>query len=207
MTGKGRLPELRLSPKLLVAATAVLVLADWGQTMAGASFVPGGPLDETAHVLTMLIVLWALGDRVRERLGIAALVASVAIDVDHVPQYLGFDFLTRGTPRPYSHSLLTIAVVLLLAAVWRRRRDCLMGVALGLVVHFWRDLSEAGSGVALLWPFSDHSFSLPRTSYVLIMSAVVAVDAWKCRSGRPTSSGRWSGAWPVSGGDGNVFGG
>jgi hypothetical protein len=77
MTGKGRLPELRLSPKLLVAATAVLVLADWGQTMAGASFVPGGPLDETAHALTMLIVLWALGDRVRERLGIAALVASV----------------------------------------------------------------------------------------------------------------------------------
>jgi hypothetical protein len=176
--------KLRLSPRLLMVAAVVFLVADWGETRAGASFIPGGPLDETAHVLTMLIVLWALGERVGERFGPAALVASVTIDVDHVPQYLGFDFLTRGTPRPYSHSLLTIVVVLLLAVLWRRRRDVLLGVALGLVVHFWRDLSEAGSGVALLWPLSDDSFSLPRPSYLLIMAAVVAVDGWRCRSRR-----------------------
>lgn len=170
-------------------ATVVFLFADWGESKAGASFIPGGPLDETAHFLTMLIVLWALGDRVWQRFGPAALVASVAIDVDHVPQYLGYDFWTRGTPRPYSHSLLTIAVVLVLAVLWRRRRDVLLGVALGLVAHFWRDLSEAGSGVALLWPFSDHSFSLSQTSYLLIMAAFVAIDGWKCRSRRPV--GRW----------------
>lgn len=180
--------KLRLSPRRLVLAAVVFVLADWAETKAGASFIPGGPLDETAHFLTMLLVLWALGPRVFARFGLPALVTSVAIDTDHVPQYLGFEFLTRGTPRPYSHSLLTIALVLLLAAVWPRRRDVWLGVALGLTVHFWRDLSEPGSGVALLWPFSDHSFSLSQTSYLLIMAAVVAVNGWRCSARVPQSA-------------------
>jgi inner membrane protein len=161
------------------------VLTDWGETQAGASFIPGGPLDETAHLLTMLIVLWALGDRVLARFGPAALVASVAIDLDHIPQYLGDRFWTRGTPRPYTHSLLTIVVVLVLAALWRRRRDVLLGVALGLAFHFWRDLSEPGSGVALLWPISDHSFSVAPSVYLAIMAALVAVCAGRCWLQRP----------------------
>ena len=165
-------------------AAVVFALADWGETMAGSSFFPGGPLDETAHFLTMLLVLWAIGDRVSQRVGAAALVASVAIDLDHGPQYLGDDFLTRGTPRPYSHSLLTIAVVLVGAAVWRRRRAVCLGVALGLAFHFWRDLSEPGSGVALLWPFTDHSFSFSPAGYLVIMAAIVAFDAWKSWAGR-----------------------
>jgi hypothetical protein len=177
--------RLRLSAGLLAGATLLFLLADWGETMAGVSLLPGGPLDEMAHLLTMLIVLWALGDRVWARFGAAALVMSVAIDRDHIPQYLGHDFLTRGTPRPYSHSLLTIAVALAVAAVWPRRRDVLLGIALGLAFHFWRDLSEPGSGVALLWPLSDHSFSLSPASYLVIMSAFVAFDAWKCWSRRP----------------------
>lgn len=32
---------------------------------------------------------------------------------------------------------------------WRRRRDVLLGVALGLAIHFWRDLAEPGSHVEL----------------------------------------------------------
>jgi inner membrane protein len=177
--------RLRLSPGLLAGATLLFLLAEWGETMAGASVLPGGPLDEIAHLLTMLIVLWALGDRVWVRFGAAALVTSVAIDLDHIPQYLGHDFLTRGTPRPYPHALLTIAVALVIAAVWPRRRDVFLGIALGLTFHFWRDLSEPGSGVALLWPLSDHSFSLSPASYLLIMAAFVAFNAWKCWSRRP----------------------
>ena len=101
-----------------------------------------------------------------------------------MPQYLGHDFLTRGTPRPYTHSLLTIAVVLMLAVLWRRRRDLFLGIALGLVFHFWRDLSEYGSGVALLWPFSEHSFALSQASYLPLMGAFVLVSAVRCRSRR-----------------------
>ncbi len=176
--------KLRLTPRRLALAALIFGLADWGEARAGASFVPGGPLDETAHLLTMLIVLWALPPRVRQRFGVPALAASVLIDVDHVPQYLGFRFLTQGTPRPYPHSLLTLAVVLLLALAWKRRRDLFLAIALGLVIHFWRDLSESGSGVALLWPLTNRSFSLSQGSYLVVMAAVVAVDAWKCRPRR-----------------------
>ncbi len=176
--------KLRLTPRRLALAALVFGLADWGEARAGASFVPGGALDETAHLLTMLIVLWALPPRVRQRFGVPALAASVLIDLDHVPQYLGNRFLTEGTPRPYPHSLLTLAIVLLLALAWTRRRDLFLGIALGLVIHFWRDLSEAGSGVALLWPLTNRSFSLSQGSYLVVMAAVVAADAWRCGSRR-----------------------
>jgi membrane-bound metal-dependent hydrolase YbcI (DUF457 family) len=105
----------------------------------------------------------------------------VAIDLDHVPDRLGYDFLTQGTPRPYTHSLLTVAVVLLLAACWRRRRDPLMGVALGLAIHFFRDLAEHGSGVALLWPISDYSFSLPHAAYLAAMAICAAIVVARLR--------------------------
>jgi membrane-bound metal-dependent hydrolase YbcI (DUF457 family) len=177
----GAVSRLRLSSRSLVLAVIAFALADWGNARAGTSFIPGGVFDEIAHVITMLLVLWALSDRIWARFGAAAVVASVAIDLDHIPQYLGYDFLTRGTPRPYSHSLLTIAIVLGVATIWRRRRDVLFGIALGLVFHFWRDLSEPDSGVALLWPVSDHSFSLSPTIYLVLLGAVAAFDGWKCR--------------------------
>lgn len=176
--------RLRLTPLSLSLAAVVFLLADWADSMAGDSFFPAGALDEIAHFLTMLIVLWALGPRVWKRFGVPALAASVLIDLDHVPQYLGHDFLTQGTPRPYPHSLLTIVVVLVAAALWRRRRDLLLGIALGLVVHLWRDLSEYGSGVALLWPFSDHSFSSSQAVYLPIMGAFMAGAAVRCRRRR-----------------------
>ena len=168
---------LRLGPVTLPVAAAVFIGADAAYRTAGDSFIPGGPLDETAHLLTALIVLWALGPRICERFMIPALIASVAIDLDHVPQYLGDHFLTQGTPRPYTHSLLTIVVVLGLSLVWRRRRDVLLGVALGLVIHFWRDLSESNAGVSLLWPFSDHAFTLSHMSYLIVMAACVVAGA------------------------------
>ncbi len=171
-----------LSPATLGAATAILFAADWAYERAGDSFFPGGALDETAHFLTMLLILWALGPRFcRPHILVPALIASVAIDADHIPGYLGADWLTAGTPRPYTHSLLTVAVIAIAALVWRRRRVVLLAVGLGLIVHFWRDLSESGSGVALLWPWSDHAFTLPHSIYLLAMAAIVGVDVVRCR--------------------------
>jgi hypothetical protein len=174
-----RFRVLRPTPATLAAAVALLAAADWGSRLAGDSVVPGGPLDETAHVLTMLLVLWAVGPAVTRRFAVPALIASVAIDADHVPQHLGTRFLTEGTPRPYTHSLLTLVVVLVLATTARgpTARRALLGALVGLAVHFWRDLSESGSGVALLWPFADAAFTLPHWSYVAVMAAVAAVDA------------------------------
>ena len=155
----------------LALASALLAAADWAYTMAGDSFFPGGPLDEIAHFFTTLLVLWALGPRVCKRFLVPAHIASVAIDADHIPGQLGINWLTAGTPRPYTHSLLTIAVVLVIAALWRRRRDLALGVAIGLAIHFWRDMAEGDNGVSLLWPVSYHSFQYPHGVYVAVMAS------------------------------------
>ena len=171
---------LALSPATLAVAVILLVCADWGTRLAGDTVIPGGPLDELAHLLTTLLVLWALGSRVRERFLVPALIASVAIDLDHIPAQLGADWLTAGTPRPYTHSLLTIVVVVAIAVLWRRRRDLLLGVAIGLAIHFWRDMGEGGSGVSLLWPVSYHSFQYPHGLYVAVTAAFALLDAGLC---------------------------
>ncbi len=45
------------------------------------------------------------------------------------------------------------------------------------MLHFLRDLAEGnGSGVSLLWPFSDHAFSYSHTTYLALMACVVAAD-------------------------------
>jgi inner membrane protein len=172
------------SPRAFVAAVVGLGLADWAFRLAGDSFFPGGPLDETAHLLTALIVLWALGRRACDRFLIPALVASVAIDLDHVPGQLGHYFLTRGTSRPYTHSLLSVVVVLAVSVLWRSRRDVMLGIAIGLAIHFWRDMAEGDAGVALLWPFSDHSFRLAHAVYLIVMALFAAGAATRCRQRR-----------------------
>src|SRR5579875_3225934 len=118
------------SARLLLLALILLLGADWGSQIAGDSFIPGGPLDETAHLMTTLLVVWALGPGITRRFMVPALFASVLIDLDHVPQYLGDDVFTLGTPRPYTHSLTTVLAVVILAALWRRRREVWLGVAL-----------------------------------------------------------------------------
>ncbi len=190
-----------LSPAALAVAAVLLAAADWGTRLAGDSVIPGGPLDELAHLLTALLVFWALSSRARERFLVPALIASVAIDVDHIPDRLGVDWLTVGTPRPYTHSLLMIVVVVAAAVMWRRRRDVLLGVAIGLGIHFFRDMGEGGSGVSLLWPFSYHSFQYPHGAYVAVMAAFVLVDVAICAPRwrrRALSRARWRPRAPQS---------
>jgi hypothetical protein len=84
----------------LILSAVGLAAASSASRWAGGSVVPGAPLDEPAHLLTALLVLWALGPRVCERFLVPALVASVAIDIDHIPSEFGVTWLTAGTPRP-----------------------------------------------------------------------------------------------------------
>ena len=166
-----------LSPAQVLVCAAVMFAADWAYQGAGSAFFPGAPLDEVAHVLTALLLLQALPSRRRASVAIPALIASVAIDLDHVPQYLGYDFLTVGTPRPYTHSLLTALVLLALAVALQRHRSLFIGLTLGIALHFFRDLAEGnGSGVCLLWPLSHESFSYPHAAYLAMLACVVAAD-------------------------------
>ena len=168
---------------------------DLADQAAGDSFIPGGPLDETAHLLTTLIVLWAVGGALWRRMLYPALVASVAIDLDHVPAQLGYGFLTEGTPRPYTHSLLTILVVLVAALAWRRRRDLALGIAAGLALHLGRDMAEPGSGVSLLWPVSDHSFSLSQFVYLAVIAIALGCGMRRSLSARRRRRGRRDSLW------------
>lgn len=168
------------SPVALALTAVLLAGADWGTRLAGDTVIPGGPLDEFAHLLTTLLFFWALGPRARERFLLPALIASVAIDLDHIPGRLGVGWLTVGTPRPYTHSLQTIAIVFASALVLRRRRDLLLGVGIGLAIHLLRDMGEGESGVSLVWPISDHSFQYPHGAYVAVMVVLVLIDAARC---------------------------
>lgn len=69
-----------------------------------------GLLDEISHLATAalgLLVLACVID-VPRRFYVAALIASVAIDLDHIPDYLGL--LGDQPQRPVTHSLTTVAV-------------------------------------------------------------------------------------------------
>jgi hypothetical protein len=117
-----------------------------------------GPIDEVAHLSTAalgLLVLARFIDAPRS-FYIAALIASIAIDVDHIPLYLGL--LGNQAQRPVTHSLSTVAVFAAAAAASRRHRAVLAAVATGMVLHFARDIAEGYPGVRVFWPIRDTSW-------------------------------------------------
>jgi inner membrane protein len=183
--------EEALSPLGTLICLAILLAADWTYVhIGGNSFFPEGALDEIAHFLTALLLLQLLPAAQRARLAGPALLASVAIDVDHVPQYLGYYFLTAGTPRPYLHSLLTVVVLLGFALGLRRHRRLFIGLALGVLLHFFRDLGEGGgSAVSLLWPLSDHGYSYPHAAYIALICAAAAAGVVRGLLRRRTAAG------------------
>lgn len=135
-----------------------------------------GLVDEPAHLATCAVGLLALalvGKRLSKTFVLAALIASVAIDLDHAPQHLGFDFLTAGTARPYAHCALAVLLPLLAAFLLPRWRALLLGIAFGVAAHLVRDLAT-GPGVPLGLPFSSASVRLP---YVIYAGALVAAAA------------------------------
>lgn len=129
-----------------------------------------GPLDEVAHLATAalgLMVVACFIDAPR-RFYVAALIASVAIDVDHIPLYLG---LLNGGQRPVTHSLGTVLVFVVAAVASRRHRVVLVGIATGLVLHFARDITEGPPGVRMLWPLQQKAWT---ASYWWFVGMIVA---------------------------------
>jgi inner membrane protein len=109
------------------------------------SILATGALDEPAHLATGALGLLALScfiDAPR-RFYVAGLIASVAIDLDHVPQLFG---VGNQYQRPVTHSLSTVVVVVVAAALSRRHRAVLAGAATGLLIHFARDIAEGPPG-------------------------------------------------------------
>lgn len=174
------------TPALVLTVSAVLLAADWLYPQIGDNLL-GGICDEIAHLLTGVLVVMILPpDRARSsveptpcsnpragfssqrtrRFAAGLLAGSVLIDLDHVPRLLGTEWLTNGTPRPYTHSLLMLVALALLAAARPHPRWLLVGAFVGLAVHFGRDLAESGAGISLLWPWTKASESVPHWTYL-----------------------------------------
>ena len=116
----------------------------------------------------------------------AMLVASVAIDADHLPA----EFVRRGDlygnlPRPYTHALWLLVLLTVIAVVaYRRARmpgrvraamvaSVFAGLAWGVGAHFLRDLATAP--ISLLWPVSGAWLQMPYGVYLGAMLVLVAL--------------------------------
>ena len=142
-----------------------------------------GLVDEPAHLATFAIALFAAaairGPSLPVRFVIAALLASVAIDLDHIPGYLGWDGMTGTLPRPYTHGLLLVGASIAVASLSRSRacRQVFLGLAFGVSAHLLRDLAT-GPGVPLAWPLSSGVAAVPYPLYAATLAlALVAVLA------------------------------
>jgi membrane-bound metal-dependent hydrolase YbcI (DUF457 family) len=177
---------------LAPALVAGVVVDDAVLVPRSPSYLVLGILDEPAHLATSAVLLLAIGAATRRLTGrplppayaAALLVAGNLIDFDHVPAFLGSMAITDGTPRPYSHSLLTVgllaAVAAVAAAIGRRLPTRLplaaiaLGAATGVAGHLLRDVATAP--VALLWPWSSDGLTV-RHRYYLVALAIAALVA------------------------------
>jgi inner membrane protein len=185
-------PELKLA--LLLIAGVVALDAIWALLVGSTGPVAYGLVDEPAHLATCGVLLLGLsaiaGVRPPMRFIGAALIATVLIDFDHLPGLLGSHLITGDLPRPYTHSIVLVILLIGLGALLRRadQRLLMLGLAFGVSAHLIRDLAT-GPGVPLLWPFSDSVVTMPYGVYaaglLLVTLAVVLTARPRRRWRRP----------------------
>lgn len=180
------LPRIAGSALLPAALLAVIAAADLALRRWDFAVLPSGLIDWAGHLSTAALVLLAVAGApwllARPRLAISALAGSVLIDIDHVPLYAGLP-VDVGGGRPFTHSLAT---ALLLGVAWLltgRRSSVLGGLALGVLLHFVRDIGT-GPGLPLWWPISDTAVLLDYRWYACAMVCVAAVAAIRAVSRR-----------------------
>jgi inner membrane protein len=199
------LPPVRLGSGAIVQSavpagllTGVLALDAVRSRLPFNLLISGGS-DELCHLATACLTLCAAASwttLLRHRTFVlSALVASVLIDVDHVPLYAGVSHIASGG-RPYTHSLATVAVSLALGLVIPRARPVLTGAAIGFCLHFLRDIAT-GPGLPLWWPVSAHNVRCPYTLYACVLLSLSAFASLRA------GGGNWRGsAGPDATGDG-----
>ena len=154
-----------------VLFAGIALIFDAAERRVSFDILATGLLDEPAHLATAalgLLVLECFVD-IPRRFYVAALVASVAIDLDHIPLYLGL--LGNQDQRPVTHSLATVIVCVVAAVASRGHRAVLAGASTGLVLHFARDIAEGPPGVRMLWPLQQTAWS---ASYWWFLGVIIA---------------------------------
>jgi inner membrane protein len=138
-----------------------------------------GVRDAVAHLLTAWLFLAAL-PAVVPRFAVWVLVGAVVIDLDHIPLYVWHVGAVTQNGRPVSHSLVTILVLLALAGLDRRLRTPLLGLALGVALHFVRDVAT-GPGLPSAWPLSAANVRVPYPVYVAAVTGLAVAATWPRR--------------------------
>ena len=169
----------------------------WALSSADEGSLLYGLIDEPAHLATCgiaLILVLLSGQILSRTFVLSALLASVAIDLDHLPQHLGVETITAGTPRPYVHCALAVILLCVGGLVLPRGRPLMFGVAFGFAAHLARDV-VTGPGVPLALPFSESAFRLPYLLYggalVVVAGACLAsIMPGSLRSARPGAEQR-----------------
>jgi membrane-bound metal-dependent hydrolase YbcI (DUF457 family) len=187
---------VRLSAAVVPVCLAAIALTDALRAALDPPLLVDGLLDEVAHAATMLLGIAAFARRVDVRLLAGAVLGAVLIDVDHIPRELGWYGLEQGGTRPYSHGLATVALLLAAAFLLRRLTarhgagTVLLGAAIGLVLHLFRDLAvpARGPGVALFWPLDAHVFTISYAAYWAVVLAAACAALWARRP--PAASGQ-----------------
>lgn len=177
------------SPLLPAGLLTVVLALDVLRTVRPHGILVNGALDEPAHLATSALTLTALADQATLRrhgtVTLSALLASIAIDVDHVPIYAGASHLAAGG-RPFSHSLATVAALLAASRALPRRRGVLIGAAVGVGLHFLRDVGT-GPGLPLWWPVSTRDVRVTYSRYIASLTGLAglgtarALKASACR--------------------------
>ena len=154
-----------------------------------------GLLDEPSHFAMAALCVLALQRFIplSRAFVIAALIASVAIDLDHIPIYLGAGWVSPVPGgRPYTHSVATLMVLLVICLATKRGRPAAAGAFFGVVVHLIRDICEGPPGVPLYWPFSEHIVISGQRMFwafigLTLVLAVIPLPTWTRRRRVATS--------------------
>lgn len=156
----------------IIGLDGVQALREWPVPIMAA-------IDWPAHVTTAALVLTAVPRWLAPETAAWALAGSVAIDIDHVPVYLGLERVAVGPGgRPFTHSLLTTAALFAGSRFARgQRRTVLTGLAAGTLLHFVRDVGT-GPGVPLLWPLSRRNVRIPYAAHLAPVAVAALVRAF-----------------------------
>jgi inner membrane protein len=178
-----------------LALAAAIAVTDHVVHQQQLPFLARGLVDEPCHLATAMIVLGALtrwrGRPPSSRFVWAMLSAAVLIDLDHLPLELGSAVLTAGTPRPYTHALWVLVLLIVAVAAARRRYQVsgsaragmvagiAAGAAWGVAAHFLRDVATAP--IALWWPVSDASVQVPGYWYLAALLVLATLPPPRTR--------------------------
>jgi hypothetical protein len=167
---------------MLMAPAMVLIMGIDLRLRGSEDILTHGIVDETAHLLTALVIfsaIRALGFPVNWPM---ALFGAIVADVDYLLIREGLMDHVGDTSRGLLHTLGPALGVIAIGLAVPPLRVVLLSLGVGMLTHVLRDSATAST--SLLWPLSDHAFHLRYSVYLavligftLITTGIVALGA------------------------------